>query len=300
MIAHPITRKAKVRDPATGEAREEVRVLRQGLCRRFINKQVGRVRRMFAWAVEEELVPVAVHQALLRVRSLKKGKTAAREKPRVKPVPDAHVDAVLPLVPPAVRAMIEVQRLCGGRPQDVVQMRAADIDTAGPVWEYHPGRYKTEHRNDEDDPDQERIVYLGPRAQAILKPLLTGDPADYLFSPRRSEARRRAELRHNRKTPLWPSHVRRQERRREERRRAPLRERYDHGSYRRAVRRACLKAGVPVWHPNQLRHSRLTQIRKRFGLEASKACAGHREIGVTQHYAEQDRGLARRVMAEVG
>jgi len=27
---------------------------------------------------------------------------------------------------------------------------------------------------------------------------------------------------------------------------------------------------------------------------------GHREVGVTQIYAEQDRGLAQQVMAEVG
>ncbi len=56
----------------------------------------------------------------------------------------------------------------------------------------------------------------------------------------------------------------------------------------------------PVWVPNQLRHSRLTEIRKLFGLEASRVCGGHREIGVTQIYAEQDRDLARRVMAQVG
>jgi hypothetical protein len=57
---------------------------------------------------------------------------------------------------------------------------------------------------------------------------------------------------------------------------------------------------VPVWVPNQLRHSRLTEIRKRYGLEASRVCGGHREVGTTQHYAEQDRELARRVMAELG
>ena len=51
---------------------------------------------------------------------------------------------------------------------------------------------------------------------------------------------------------------------------------------------------------NQLRHTRMTEIRKQYGLEASKACAGHREIGVTQHYAEQNRLLASKVMEEIG
>ena len=198
MIEHPITRTIKVRnpitgkvvtDPTTGQAKTEVRVLRHGLTRKFINKQVGRIKRMFAWAVEEELLPASVHQTLLRVKPLKKGKTAAREKPRVKPVSLDHVEAVLPLVPPAIRAMIEVQRLTGCRPQDVVQLRGADIERCGPVWEYRPGRYKTEH-HDADGSDAERVIFLGPKAQALITPFLASNPSDFLFSPRRSEEQR--------------------------------------------------------------------------------------------------------------
>jgi hypothetical protein len=96
MIQHPITRKVKVGDEATGEVREETKVLRRGLTRRHINKQIGRIKRMFAWAVEEELVPATVHQALVCVKGLKKGKGEAREKPRVQRVPDAFIVEVLP------------------------------------------------------------------------------------------------------------------------------------------------------------------------------------------------------------
>src|SRR5262249_23258584 len=157
-------------------------------------------------------------------------------------------------VPPTVRTMIEVQRLCGGRPQDIVQMRAIDLEMTGPVWEYRPHRYKTEHHNDGATTDRERIVFLGPRAQELLKPYLTLNVTDYLFKRKRCEERRREEQRRNRKTPLWPSHVRHQTRKRGQRARAALRECYDVGSYRRAIRRACLKAGIPIWFPLQLRH----------------------------------------------
>jgi integrase len=300
MVRHPITRTVKVGDPETGRGREETRTLRQGLARRYINKQVGRIRRMFAWAVEQELLPVTVHQALLRVSGLKKGKGEAREKPRVKPVPEAFIEATLPHVPAVVRAMVEVQLLAGCRPQDVVNLRALDLDMSGPVWEYRPARYKTEHRNEDGDPDRERVVYLGPKAQAVLRPYLTCDLTAYLFSPKRSEAERLAAKRGARKTKLWPSHVKHQQKRRQGRPRAALRDGYDVASYRRAIRRACLKAGVPVWSPLQLRHARGTEIRKRYGLEASQAVLGHAELGVTQVYAEVDRETARRVMAEIG
>src|SRR5207249_1142034 len=109
--------------------RVESKVCRVGMTRRVINKQIGRIKRMFAWAVAEELLPVQVHEALRRVEGLRKGRSAAREKARVGPVPEEHVAAVLPRVPAAVRAMVEVQRLTGCRPHEVVLMRAADLDT---------------------------------------------------------------------------------------------------------------------------------------------------------------------------
>jgi integrase len=79
-----------------------------------------------------------------------------------------------------------------------------------------------------------------------------------------------------------------------------LRDHYDADSYRRAVRRACLKAGIPIWCPLQLRHAAGTLIRKRYGLEASQAVLGHAELSVTQVYSEVDLQRARQVMAEIG
>jgi integrase len=299
MVEHPVTRKVKVKDPETGAVREEVRVLRQGLSRRFINKQVDRVRRLFAWAVEQELVPVAVHQALQTVAGLRRGKGQAREKPPVRPVAEEVVDATLPHLPAAVADMVRVQRLAGMRPQEVVLLRPCDLDMTGPVWEYRPPRYKTEHHNDDDVPERERVVFLGPRAQETLRCYLPLSTAAYFFDPRLSEGERARQRRRGRKTPLWPSHLRHQERKRKPRK-AALRDHYDVASYRRAIRRACLKHGLPHWFPNQLRHSRGTEIRKRYGLEASQAVLGHSELGVTQVYAEVDRETARRIMGEVG
>jgi len=297
MITHEITREIKVVDEKTGDVQKVRKLIRTGMARKCINKLIGRVRRMFAWAVEQELLPVEVHAALLRVKGLKRGKSSARETARVRPVAEDHVAVVLPLVPAMVRVLIEVQRLCGCRPQDVVQMRPKDIDMSGLVWEYHPRRYKTEHHNDEGNPDLDRIVYLGPKSQEILRPWLPTDPEEYIFSPRRSEALRNTTRKENRKTKMTPSQAMREPKGRAK---APLRKHYPVGSYRQAIRRACVRAGIAIWLPNQLRHSRLTDIRKQYGLEASRVVGGHREVGVTQLYAEQDHDLARQVMTEVG
>lgn len=297
MIKHPITCRVNRVDPVTGVATKEPKTLRQGLTRKTINNAVGRIKRMFAWAVEEEILPVDVHSALHRVRGLRRGKSAARESPRVRPVPAEHVEAVLRFLPRMVQDMIRVHQLCGGRPQDIVQLRGDAIDRSGSIWEYRPANYKTEHHNDQNDPDLDRVVCFGPHAQEILGPYLALEPNGYLFSPIRSEKTRNEIRRDQRSTTVTPSQTARRPRGRPW---GPLRDHYDVASYRRAIRRACRKAGIPTWHPNRLRHSRLTEIRRLYGLEASRVCGGHREVGVTQHYAEQDRDLARHVMREIG
>jgi integrase len=297
LVDHPITRRVKVKDPETGKVRWEEKLLRKGLARRTINKLVARVKRMFGWAVAEELLPASVHNALLRVEGLRRGKGQGREKPRVKPVADALVEATLPHLPPVVRAMVEVQRLTGARPQDMVGMRPLDIDMSGSVWEYRPAQYKTEHRNKDDDPDRERVVFIGPRAQEVIRRWLPLAVDACIFRPAQSEEVRNEKRRQERRSPITPSQAQRQ---RKAGRKRPPRDRYDTTSYRRAVRRACLKAGIPVWHPNQLRHARGTEVRKRYGLEAAQAVLGHAELGVTQVYAEVDQEMARRVVAEIG
>jgi len=120
---------------------------------------------------------------------------------------------------------------------------------------------------------------------------------DYLFSPARSEKSRSDVRRQNRRSPMTPSQAKRMPK---VKRKAPPRDRYDVASYRRAIRRACQRAGFPIWFPLQLRHSRGTEIRKRYGLEASQAVLGHSELGVTQVYAEVNHDAARRIMGEIG
>jgi site-specific recombinase XerC len=57
---------------------------------------------------------------------------------------------------------------------------------------------------------------------------------------------------------------------------------------------------VPTWHPNQLRHSAATAIRKHFGLEAVQAVLGHKSLVVSEVYAEKNLALAAEVMRKIG
>jgi integrase len=262
-----------------------------GLSRRVVNARVNRVRRVFKWGVSYQLIPSAVYEALRTVPGLQRGRCEAREAPPVQPAPDDHISATLPFLPDPVRAMVELQRLTGCRAGEVMVMRAIDLTMSGAVWAFRPASHKNKHRG------LDRVVFLGPLAQEVVKPFLTTNLEAYLFSPRayvEDLRRRRAE---QRKTKRTPSELRRQ--RKANPRRAPA-ERYNRRSYRVAIVRACQKAGVPEWSPLQLRHTAATAIRVRYGLEAAKAILGHTRVETSQIYAERDMGRAAEIMREIG
>ena len=298
----------------------------RGWSRGTVNAQVERVRRMFKWAVAEELLPGTVYHALRTVEGIRRGTPGVRDPEAVQPVAAERVEAVLPFLQPGMRAMVRVQLLTGMRPGEVCQLRAGDIDTgdAGGVWLFRPAEHKTQRHG------HVRVVVIGPQAQEILRPFLEAGET-YVFSPRAAERCRQAERRANRQSQRTPSEAARRPKADPKR---GKRARYDETSYRNAVYRACDRAYPPEgplarrpkesvagwlarltpdervalaawrrehrWHPNQLRHSSATAIRKGYGIEAARAILGHSRLTTTEVYAEIDQVKAAGVMAKIG
>ncbi|MBI1325532.1 tyrosine-type recombinase/integrase [bacterium] len=75
---------------------------------------------------------------------------------------------------------------------------------------------------------------------------------------------------------------------------------YSSQSYGRAVSRACEDAGVPHWHPHQIRHAFATRVREIHGLDAAQAVLGHKTARVTEIYAAKSTGLAKKVVDDLG
>lgn len=279
---------------------------REGKARTYINSLCGNIRRVFKWAAAEELLPITVYQALSAAGGIKKGRSAARETSPIGPVDDAVVAATLPHLSPIVADMVRFQRLTGCRPGEVCLLRPADLDTKGAIWAYRPSRHKTEHHG------RERVILIGPRAQQLLRPYLDRSQESHCFSPAESVGRRYAQLREKRRSKVQPSQASRAKS-------CPKKKpgsRYTKDSYGWAIRRACDRADraahesapevaiqqrlVPRWHPNQLRHSAATEIRRQFGLETAQACLGHSKASTTEIYAERNMSLAAEAMALLG
>lgn len=263
-----------------------------GWNRNTINARIGQIKQVFRWAVSVELVPASVYQGLLAISGLRRGRSAARESEPVRPVPEAHVDSTLPFLPPQIRAMVQLQLLAGCRPGEICSIRPCDVTRAGDVWEFAPATHKTEHHG------QQRLIQFGPRAQSVLAPYLERPSDSYCFSPSEAEAERNARRRLSRRTP--PGRGNEPGTNRKPSRKYPPGSMYSPAAYRQAVKRACRKAGVPVWKPNQLRHSRATEIRRSYGIEVARMILGHGTPRTTELYAETDARQAKEVMREIG
>ncbi len=281
------------------------------------------------WGLEEEFIPATVYDALKHVAWLKKGRSPARETDLIQPVAEGTVNDTLPHLPRVVADMVRLQLLSGARPGEICALRPCDVTrgTNG-VWTYRPASHKTEHHG------RERRIFIGPEGQSVLGPYLDRDAESYCFSPAEAEAERSAARRAARQSPMTPS-----QRMRTAKGRA-LRDRYVKDTYNRAIARGCeIAFGMPeelryagrtvarqkgltedqqsrekerlqaeaaawrakhCWSPNQLRHTRATAIRERYGLEAAQTVLGHSDPRVTEIYAERDFAMAARIMQAIG
>ena len=266
-------------------------MIEAGLARGTINKHCSRIRRLFRWAVSEELLPVSAWQSLSALPGLQAGRTKARETAPILPVPDEVVDKTLPLLPPVVADMVRLQRATGMRPSEVASLRPCDIDRCNEVWRYTPAEHKMMHKG------RSRVIFIGPKGQAILLPYLLRGSEEYCFSPEDSE-KRRLTLRHAaRKTPLGYGNTVGTNRKSKPR---MVTDRYKAAAYRRAITRACERGGVEPWAPNRLRHAMATEVRAEFGIEAAQTLLGHAAPDTTLIYAERSEKLAAEVAKKLG
>ena len=249
------------------------------------NAMTACVKRAFKWAAAQELIPGSVFANLSTLDGLKRGRTKAREMDPIQPADLEAVEAVKPYLSRQIVAMIDLQLLTAARPGEIVLLRPCDIDQSGDVWTATLSRHKTAYCG------RARTLYFGPRAQAVLRPFMLRDPDAPMFNPLEAVREKYAQCENHRHQAVEQPRTNRK-----------IRDRYDTGSYARAIARACGQVnkkretrGLPAlapWSPNQLRHTAATEIRHAYGLEAAQVLLGHASADITQIYAETDKQRA--------
>lgn len=291
-------------------------IIVERLARKTINERISIIKRMFGWAVTQELISAEAAMKLKFLKGLARGKSDAKETEPVKPVEWEAINAIKPHVSKQVWALIRLQLITGARPGELVGLRACDLtDTSCDIWLLKLSEHKTAHHG------KDRIVPFNADAQAIVKEFMAGRPLNApLFSPQEAEAERRRKVHEARKTPLEQgnspgTNVKENPTR-------PPGTAYTVITYRRAITRGCDAAFPPPaaiaqrddetkaewlarltdeqraelvkwerdhhWHPHQLRHNAATFARKESGIEASQVFLGHSDPNTTLIYAERD------------
>ena len=240
--------------------------------RRYINKLVGEIRKIFRWGVSEELVDATV---LVRLKSLDPlvGGEAAYETEDRCAVPIEHLRATAKHLTPVVRDMLTVQLATGMRPSEVCRMRPCDIIRTGDDWIYFPAEHKTKWKG------AKRFVPLVGEARTVIENYLNRDPKSHCFSPTESMAWYRAKLKAE--CQGYGSY----KKLKAEPKKSP-KDCYDPHSYRQSIQRAAEAAKVPSWTPYQVRHLVGVTVGELLQLESAKALLGHSDIKTTQIYSK--------------
>jgi integrase len=223
------------------------------------------------------------------------------------------------------------------RPGEVCRLRTCDVDTTGKVWQYNPPRHKTSYlghsRHIRIGPKAQAVLapFLKPDLQAFVfspadaererrealhrtrqTPMSCGNKPG---SHRSDEPKKTPGTRFTRTSYLNaiyagcdaafppPADLARH--------RVPARRGKD-VTRRESVKEWKQRLGEKKWaelkrwraehrwHPNRLRHTAGTKIRKTYGLEAARVILGHRSTETSEIYAEIDQAKAEQIMGEVG
>lgn len=241
--------------------------------RSTINKRLGIIKRMYRWAGAQGFVRPDTVAMIAMAPTIAAGRTAAKEVAPVEAVPLRHVAMTMRHLPPVLCAMIRLQWLTGMRPGEVCNLTAGQIDRTRATWLYVPAQHKNAHRQ------KPRVIALGPKARRVLMPYLFRGASAAMFTP--SESRR------------WWNEQRRilaVHRSPEGRLRVvyKVNERFTAKTYGDAIERACVKAKVPAWTPNQIRHSAATKTAHAEGRETAKRLLGHANVATTAIYISED------------
>ncbi len=238
--------------------------VRKGHTRSGTNKRLGLVRRIFARGVAMGLVNAHILTGLKTVAPVRMGD--APESGTRGAVDDANINATVEYLPPVLVALVQFQRLTGCRPSEACRVNMGEITRESEsLWVYRPAKHKGQWRG------KIREIFIGSRGIELLRPWLRADGLP-LFSPRLSakcpDAKRSSRA---------------------------VGDAFRVSSFAHAIAKACARAGVPVWSPNQLRKARGQELRNAMGIEASAAALGHSVDVNERHYTnaqEQARKAA--------
>jgi integrase len=151
-----------------------------GWSRRWINKQVCRVRLIFKLGVSWEMVRVDVFHALKTLPPLTIGETSAPEPEPRMAVSESDLNAVRNVLTELHRDIFDLMLLCGSRPAELIYLTTGMINRNGEIWRVDLVHHKNAKKG------KPRTLFFNSAAQLILRKYLQPNPDARLFSIERN------------------------------------------------------------------------------------------------------------------
>jgi integrase len=247
--------------------------IKRDLARPTINAMTRRVRQVFRWGVSRELVPVDVYARLTALEPLQPGRGGRETSGTRGSVSWEVVEKTLPHLPPLIQAFVTVLYFVGCRVGELRGLTTGMIDRSQEIWVADLHQHKNSCRG------KSRRLFIGPKAQAALKPLLLDEqPDEPIFSPLRVDDRQP-----KRKGKRLPGKS------------------YARYSMAQVLRRAIDRGGIePKWTMAMLRHSAACKILESFDIETTRQVLGHATVKMSSHYAQDSDSAAREAAKMIG
>lgn len=253
--------------------------------RRGVNDTVKWIRRIWEWGLGRQIVMVEQVQSLREVKNLRIGQLLSIDHSRRSRVTEEEFQKAVDSASSVVGDMLRLIWYTGMRPYEVCEMRSFDILTSDPdCWLYIPGRDKTpvgDHKT--THLGRVKVIPLTKKSQQILRSRIHDYASkDYVFRPSDALQEMRETRAMNRKTPLMQGN-RPGTNKKEEPAKQPG-NKYNNNTLCHACKRACVRAGIQVFVPYDLRRTVATGTRALLGKDAAKVLLGHTKTDTTDIY----------------
>ncbi len=252
-----------------------------GWSRRWINKQVGRIRLIFRIGVSWEIVRPEVVVALKTLPPLVIGETTAPERSRRRAVNQEDLEAVRRHLNERQRDIFDLLLLTGARPGELLSLTTGMIDRQREVWRADLAHHKTAYKG------KLRTLFFNATAQRILAKHLHEEPNARLFPLRRSTfgtaVKRACEVAFG-----MPEELRKPDRSLPAEERAEIR------------RKATEWRQRHVFTPHWLRHTVATRLADSMDTEGAQRLLGHATRAMTEHYSQSAERQAVEAVKKLG
>ncbi len=223
------------------------------LHRSTVNQMVGRIKRMFRWAVEEGHIREHDAVEIFGVRPLKPFRSpAVEQQPRRVPslIDAADIVAQIPADQQEIRTIMRLVTLTGARIGEIAGLRLSDVSLDSETPHLNLRQHKSAHKS------KPRLIPLTPEAVALVTSRLTMCRNGFLFPSRRGAGH---------VTPDW---------------------------CREVLKAACRNSDRQHHSPHTFRHAVARAVRARVGLDAAQALLGHSSVRTTEIYCPTPNTLA--------